>query len=79
MRQWEADFANDPNDDFNITVEILCDDKEVALIKQSHDGLLINWHPHSEELVVSLDWLSGLLLEAKRSLPKVYEPGEEIL
>jgi len=77
MGQWRADFANDPYDDYNIIVEILCDDRDVAAIKQSHDGLLIKWYPNSEELTIPLDWLSGLLLEAKRNLPKVYKPGDD--
>lgn|GEM_PF-1395697 len=74
MKQWEADFGNDPNDDFNLVVEILYEDRDVAVIKQSHNGLLVKWYPHSEELVVPLAWLSELLLEAKRKLPEVYEP-----
>jgi len=73
MKQWEADFGNDPYDDYNLIVEILCDDRDVAVIKQSHGGAFINWYPHDEELIVPLDWLSGLLLETKQRLPEIYD------
>ena len=65
MKQWSADFANDPHDDYNLIVEILCDDTYVAVIKQGKEGLEIKWYPTEKELVIPLDWLSGLLEEAK--------------
>ena len=68
MRQWAADFANDPYDDYNLIVEILCDDKEVAVIKQMQQGLEMKWHPSKEELRIPVDWLLGLFLEAKERM-----------
>jgi len=68
LRQWAADFANDPYDDYNLIVEILCDDEEVAIIKQMQQGLEMKWHPSKEELNIPVDWLLGLLLEAKERM-----------
>lgn len=66
LLKWTADFANDPNDDFNITIEILCDDKDVAIIKQTPNGLMMTWYETTKRLNIPVDWLSGLLETAKR-------------
>ena len=70
MLQWTADFGNDPDDDYNLIVIIYYDDVDVAVIKQTHCGLIMRWYPNKEELVIPVDWLSGLLFEAKRRMDK---------
>jgi len=68
MKQWIADFANDPHDDYNLIVEILYDEEEIAVIKQGQQGLEMKWYPNQEELTVPVDWLSELFLETKRRI-----------
>jgi len=68
MKQWTADFCNDPYDDYNLIVEILFGDEEIAVIKQGHQGLELKWYPNEEEIVVPIVWLSGLFAEAKKRL-----------
>ena len=68
MKQWEADFTNDPNDDYNIVVEILYGDEDVAVIKRSDSGLVIKWYPGKGELTVPINWLSSLFAEAERRM-----------
>ena len=70
MRNWSADFGNDPNNDYNPIIEILCEDEEVAVIKEGKSGLEIKWYPNKEELIIPLDWLQGLLIEAKKRMNK---------
>ena len=68
MKQWTADFGNDPYDDYNLIVEILYGDEEIAIIKQGQHELEMKWYPNKEELTIPIDWLSGLFLEAKRRM-----------
>jgi hypothetical protein len=65
MNNWTADFGNDPYDDYNLIVEILCDDEEIAVIKQGQYGLECIWYPTDKELSIPVDWLLGLMTEAK--------------
>ena len=68
MKQWTADFASDPDDDYNIIVEILYDDEDVAVIKYGRDGPEMTWYPSKEKLVIPVKWLSGLLVEAEKRI-----------
>ena len=68
MKQWSADFGNDPFNDYNLIVEVLFNHKDVALIKQGKNGLEIKWYPHTEELIVPLDWFLDLMKEVKKRL-----------
>ncbi|WP_085832444.1 hypothetical protein [Clostridium merdae] len=68
MSGWNADFANDPFDDYNLIVEILFNDEDVAVIKQGEDGLEMKWYATNKDLIIPVEWLNGLLSEAKERL-----------
>ena len=68
MQEWSADFVNDPSDDYNLIVEVLCDDKDVAVIRNNGRELTIKWYPRASGLEVPVDWLIGLLSTAKERL-----------
>lgn len=68
MKGWSADFVNDPNNDFEVVIEILYEDKDVAVIRQGDDGLEIHWYENTKRLVVPVDWLVKLLIDAKNNL-----------
>jgi len=68
MSRWTADWTNDPDDDYNLTLEILCDDEHVAVIKRSHESLVLKWYSGPKGLIMPVDWLSGLLLSAKEGI-----------
>ncbi|AIF51848.1 hypothetical protein [Pelosinus sp. UFO1] len=68
MKGWSADFVNDPNNDFEVVLEILYEDKDVAVIRQGVDGLEIHWYENTKRLVVPVDWLVKLLIDAKEKL-----------
>jgi len=68
MRNWTADWGNDPDDDYNLVMEILCDEEFVGVVKQSPSGLFVKWYPHKEDLNVPVDWLLKLLIDAQERL-----------
>lgn len=68
MENWTAYFANDPDDDYNLTVEILYEDEIVAMIKHGNNGLDLHLYSSENDLVIPFDWLYGLMTEAKRRL-----------
>ena len=70
MSGWTADFANDPFDDYNLVAEILYDEEDVAVIKQGKDGLEMKWYPTDKDIIIPVEWLNGLLNEAKERLKK---------
>jgi len=79
MKNWSADWGNDPYDDYNLVLEIICDDKEVAVIKQSPQGLILNWYISPKGLIIPVDWLSSLLLGAKEGIVDPTTTIEEIV
>lgn len=68
MQKWSADFVNDPFDDYNLIVEVLCDDTDIAVIRKTSEGIAIKWYPRASGLEVPVDWLIGLLSTAKERL-----------
>jgi hypothetical protein len=70
MSKWAADFANDPSNDFEFMVEILYDDKDVAVIRRGEEGLELKWYANKKDLVIPLDWISETFIEAKKRLIK---------
>lgn len=68
MSKWVADFANDPSNDFELMVEILYNDKDVAVIRRGEEGLELKWYAHQDDLVVPLEWIAELFAEAKNKL-----------
>jgi len=68
MNHWSAVWTNDPYDDHNIIIEILCDGKDIATIKRSPQGLLLKWYTNLTEMDIPVDWISELLLAAKEGI-----------
>ncbi len=68
MGIWTADIGNDPYDDYNLIIEVLCDDKDIAVIRNTGGKFVIKWFAHENELDVPVDWLIGLLSAAKDRL-----------
>ena len=68
MLQWTADFTNDPNNDYELMIEILCNNKDVGVIKPGKHGLEFILFSHNEDIVIPFNWLLGLMNEANNSL-----------
>ncbi len=68
MLEWSADFVNDPSDDYNLIVEVLCDDKDVGVIRNVNGVIVVKWSPQVRELEIPVDWLISLLSTASERL-----------
>jgi hypothetical protein len=70
MLKWTADFTNDPSNDFELIVEILCNDQDVAVIKQGNSRLELKLYSHNKDLIIPFDWLMGLMNEVNNRMKK---------
>jgi hypothetical protein len=68
MLQWTADFTNDPNNDYELMIEVLCNDEEIGVIKHGKSGLEFILFSHDKDVVIPFDWLLGLMNEANKKL-----------
>ena len=68
MNKWTADFGNDPYDDYNLIVEILYNGKDVAIIRKIDKQLVLQWYAKEAGLEIPVNWLIGLLDEAKKRM-----------
>lgn len=59
---WRADYVNNPEDDFNLIMEIFCDEMEVGRIYNDKCGNpMITIYAHDASLFVPCDWLISLV------------------
>ena len=73
MEEWTAYYSNNPDDDYNLIVEILYKDEDVALISNGKDGLELKWYANKKDIKVPVEWLSSLLLDAQKRLTQKIE------
>jgi hypothetical protein len=70
MHKWNADFINDPSNDYELTVEILYGDQDIGIIKKGSGGLELILFPQSENVIIPFDWLFRLMKEVEVSILK---------
>ena len=63
MEKWSADFVNNHYDDYNLIVEILYNNEEIAVVKQGKHGMEMKWYPNVKELTIPMDWFLELIKE----------------
>ena len=68
MSGWSANYINNPNDDYNLTIELLYNNVDIAVIYKNKDKLELKFYANNEDMVVPIDWLSELLENAKKSI-----------
>jgi hypothetical protein len=68
MEEWTAYYVNNPNDDYNLVVEILHGESEFAWIFKEEGSLKLKFYAHGEDVTIPGDWLIGLLNDAKLRL-----------
>lgn len=61
MEQWVADIVNDPDNDYDLTIEILFQEVEIATIRKIDGDYKIIFYPTDEEIQIPIVWLSGLI------------------
>ncbi|MFL0269323.1 hypothetical protein [Candidatus Clostridium radicumherbarum] len=65
MKGWTADIVNNPNDDYNLMIEILYNEVDVAVIYKCEDELILKYYANKDDLVIPVDYLIKLLEDAK--------------
>lgn len=65
MKGWTADIVNNQNDDYNLMIEILYNEVNVALIYKSQEELFLKYYANKDDLVIPVDYLIKLLEDAK--------------
>jgi len=81
MNEWSAIWINNPDDDYNLVLEIYCDNEYVAIIKQSKrgkQGIALIWDSSPKWLTIPVDWLSRLLQGALEGIVNCTTINEEI-
>lgn len=68
MSKWNAVFVNDPDNDYDLMVELECDNENVGIIKRNRDGLEVVFPPTSSPISIPLGWLIEILDKARREL-----------
>jgi hypothetical protein len=68
MQKWTANYLNDPASDYELMVEICCNDKDKAIITQSKNGLEFKIYAHKDDLTIPFDWLLKLINEVQNDL-----------
>lgn len=68
MDEWSADYTNNPYDDYNLLLEILYKDKDVAVIYNNENKLELKYYANANDLIIPVDWLLDLLEDAKKRL-----------
>lgn len=63
-----TDWANDPNNDYDLVIEILHNDIDVGVIHKGKDGYVLKWYANKNDLSVPLDWFAKLIEGARRDL-----------
>lgn len=67
---WSADITNDPFDDFNLCIEISCENYIWGVIKRPADNsIILTVYENERNVHVPAKWLGQLLLDAETELP----------
>lgn len=64
---WSAQYCNDPEHDYDLVIEILYKDEDVAMIRYREELELI-WFANKNHVSIPVDWLAELFISAKRDL-----------
>ena len=64
---WTTQYCNDPMHDFDLVIEILYKDEDVAMIRY-RDELELIWFANKSHLSIPVDWLTELFMRARRDL-----------
>ncbi len=69
MNKWTAEITNDPERDFELYLELLCDGEYVARIQRNSSGEFELSVYGERELSIPLAWLQQMSDRAKTELP----------
>lgn len=68
MGEWEALFANDPDNDYALIMEFWFGDEQIGVVRDGKEGLSVDLYgTGSEPVVIPLAWLIDRLVAAQES------------
>ena len=68
MPEWSADFINDPNSDFDVVLEVRCNDDDVAVIRKKKKKIEFTWYANQKDLTIPGELLLELIKVAEERL-----------
>ncbi len=68
MTGWLAEVTNNPDDDYNLIIEILKDDEYVGRIQKINNELIFYIYENKNGINIPVDWLIKILDKAKTDL-----------
>jgi hypothetical protein len=79
--KWNADITNDPDDDFNLYIELLeGEDQESEeyrgrITRNANDDLILTIYPSDSSVEIPLDWLLSIVAGAEKDLLRKDDPA----
>ncbi|MFA9557679.1 hypothetical protein ACERII_10275 [Evansella sp. AB-rgal1] len=64
MSEWEAIIVNDPDDDYNLVIELELDDDCVGVIRKRSGKLEVVFLTSMDNIAIPGDWLAEILNRA---------------
>jgi hypothetical protein len=68
LSKWNAIFVNDPDNDYNLIIELECDEDNVGYIKRIGSRLDVVFYPSKNKVEIPLEWLANVIDKAKKEL-----------
>lgn len=66
--RWTSEITNDPNNDYELVVELLMDEEYIGRIASGDGGLVLKVYPRNDPVVIPLPWLVGVFNQAQSDL-----------
>lgn len=69
MNEWTADITNNPDDDYNLIIEILNNDEYIGRIYNDNEkGMTLKIYETNKQIDIPIEWLLNLFKQAKKDL-----------
>lgn len=68
LNKWNALFVNDPDNDYNLMIELEYEEENVGYIVRKENRIEVVFYPSVNKITLPLDWLENVLDKAKLEL-----------
>jgi hypothetical protein len=68
MDDWLAEFTNNPDDDYNLIIEISNNDESIGRIYKINNELIFQMYETDKKTDIPMDWLYSIFEKAKKDL-----------
>jgi hypothetical protein len=70
MSEWTSEITNNPDDDYNLMIEILNDDEYVGRIYKENSKLVLQIYETEKKISIPYNWLLKIMISAEKELSK---------